>query len=137
MSWIHIGESVTHYVFEILSNLGHIIRLYQGYIKGVSRVYQGYIRCMSRVYQGSMLESQCETFLRFVSVFRVCSILKSFHHLAHLVCQFLAFFNMRHLERFNDLLTLLTITDQLRQIEAFYLAFFWSLHIFCLTFFLF
>ena len=71
------------------------------------------------------------------SVFRVCSILKSFHHLAHLVCQFLAFFNMRHLERFNDLLTLLTITDQLRQIEAFYLAFFWSLHIFCLTFFLF
>ena len=25
------------------------------------------------------------------SVFRVCSILKSFHHLAHLVCQFLAF----------------------------------------------
>ena len=28
------------------------------------------------------------------SVFRVCSILKSFHHLAHLVCQFLAFFLM-------------------------------------------
>ena len=50
------------------------------------------------------------------------------------MCQFLAFFNLRHLERFsdlNDLLTLLTIADQLRQIEAFYLAFFWSLHIFC------
>ena len=27
------------------------------------------------------------------SVFRVCSILKSFHLLAHLVCQFLAFFH--------------------------------------------
>ena len=27
-------------------------------------------------------------------MFRVCSILKSFHHLAHLVCQFLAFFTL-------------------------------------------
>ena len=28
------------------------------------------------------------------SVFKVCSISKSFHHLAHLVCQFLAFFRL-------------------------------------------
>ena len=47
-SWIHVGESVSN-VFEILSNLGHIIRLYQGYIKGI---YQGYIKGISRVYQG-------------------------------------------------------------------------------------
>ena len=42
------GESVSN-VFEILSNLGHIIRLYQGYIKGI---YQGYIKGISRVRQG-------------------------------------------------------------------------------------
>ena len=51
------SDSLSH-VFEILSNLGHIIRLYQGYFKGISGYIKGITSVCQRVYQGSMLESQ-------------------------------------------------------------------------------
>ena len=56
------GQSVGRW--EMLSTLGHIIRVCSDYVQSVFRV------------------------------FRVCSECVSFHHLAHLVCQFLAYFSV-------------------------------------------
>ena len=84
ISWIHVGESVSHsviHVFEILSNLGHLIRVLSECVQSVFRVCS---ECVQNVFR---VCSECVQ-----SVFRVCSILKSFHHQTHLVCQFLAFF---------------------------------------------
>ena len=36
------SDSLSH-VFEILSNLGHIIRLSSGYVQGIFRVCSGYV----------------------------------------------------------------------------------------------
>ena len=78
-------------VFEILSILGHIIRLSSGYLQGMFRVYSEYVQSMFRVFS-EYVQSMFRVCSGYVqSMFRVCSILKSFHHLTHLVCQFLAF----------------------------------------------
>ena len=50
----------------------------------VQSVFRVHSVCVQSVFT---VCSQCVQ-----SVFRVCSILMSFNHLAHLVCQFLAFF---------------------------------------------
>ena len=52
--------------------------------EGVQRVFRG---CSEGVQSLFRVCSECVQ-----SVFRVCSILKSCHHLAHLMSQFLAFF---------------------------------------------
>ena len=86
ISWIHVGKSVSHSVidvFEILSNLGHIFRLSSVFVQVMFRVFSEYVQSMFRVFSEYVQ-----------SIFRVYSGYVSFHHLAHLVCQFLAFFSV-------------------------------------------
>ena len=65
-------------VFEILSNIGHVIRVCTEYVQSMFRVCSEFVQIAFRV---------CSECVQGAS--RVRSEFVSFHHIAHLVCHFL------------------------------------------------
>ena len=64
------GESLSN-VFEILSILGHIIRLSSGYVQGMFRVCSEYVQGMFKVCSG-YVQTMFRVCLEYVqSIFRV------------------------------------------------------------------